>query len=200
MVAVYREIHRLGPAGILWRYTSIENGLHMTYPGSEGQLPSQTYDPRKQPWCLRARAANNVVRMGPLVDAATGKVTITIAAPLHHADGSFAGVTAIDPTIPDILADMRLAERWAAGTEEMRVAIDPRSDPCEPRVIVVLRSRNADSGGDWQRQIQFEELQSRDASQFRAMAGDFQAGRPGVRRRNYQERSCLWAYGRSGAR
>ncbi len=198
MTGVYQEIHRLGPAGILWQYTSLENGLHMTYPHSEGEPTPPAYDPRKRPWYLRTRTASEVVRVGPLADAATGKMTITTAAPLHRPDGSFAGVTAIDRTIPDILAGMRLPERWAAGTERMLVVIDPRSDPCEPRVVVVLQSHHADSGGDWRQPIQLEQLQSGEASSLRMMTGDFQAGRPGVRRMDYRGRSCLWVYGRPG--
>ena len=195
MTAAYREIHRLGPAGILWQYTSLENGLHMTYPGTEGQTHPPNYDPRKRPWYVQAKIADTVVRVGPIVDAVTGKLTITVAAPLHRDEGSFAGVTAIDRTIPDILAEMRLPQRWAAGTERMLVAIDPRSDPCEPKVIVVMQSCNADVGGDWQQQVQFEALQSPEASQFRMMTGDLRAGRPGIRKMEYQGRSCLWVYG-----
>ncbi len=195
MTAAYREIHRLGPAGILWQYTSLENGLHMTYPGTKGQTHPPNYDPRKRPWYLQAKIADTVVRVGPIVDAVTGKMTITVATPLHRDEGSFAGVTAIDRTIPDILAEMRLPQRWAAGTERMLVAIDPHSDPCEPKVIVVMQSRNADAGGDWQQQVQLEVLQSPEASQFRMMTDDLQAGRPGIRKMEYQGRSCLWVYG-----
>lgn len=198
MAAVYEEIHRLGPAGILWQYTSLESGLHMSYPASEGQRPPQTYDSRQRPWYLRAQAANNVVRVGPLVDALTGRRIITIAAPLRRPDGSFVGVTAIDRTIPNILADIRLPERWTVGTERMLVAVDPRSDPCEPRVIVVLQSRYTNPGSDWRQPIQYEELPSTEGPQFRMMTADLQAGRAGTRQMDYRGRSCLWVYGSPG--
>lgn len=198
MTAVYQEIHRLGPSGILWQYTSLENGLHMTYPGTEGQSHPPTYDPRKRPWYLQAKAAHQVIRVGPMVDAVTKRLTITIAAPLHRVDGSFAGVTAIDRAVPDILAEIRLPQQWVAGTERMLVTIDPRSDPCEPKVIVVLQSRDADSDDDWQRQIRYEELRPPKSPEFTAMIADFRAARPGVRKLDYQGHSCLWVYGSPG--
>lgn len=198
MTTVYEEIHRLGPGGILWQYTSLENGLHMTYPGTEGQSHPPNYDPRKRPWYLRAKAANQVIRVGPMVDAVTKRLTITIAAPLYRVDGSFAGVTAIDRAVPDILAEIWLPQQWVSGTERMLVTIDPRSDPCEPKVIVVLQSRDADSSGDWQRQIRYEELRPPESPEFTAMIADFRTARPGARKMDYQGRSCLWVYGRPG--
>ena len=195
MTFVYQEIHRLGPRGMLWQYTSLENGLHMTYPATDTQVHPDNYDPRTRQWYLQAKENRDVVRVGPLVDAVTGKMIITIAAPLWYPDGSFAGVTAIDRAIPDVLATMKMPEHWEKGTEKMLVVIDPRSDPCNPRVLVALRSHYAD-GGDWQQKIQLEELQSGDVQALRQMAGDLQAGRAGTRQMDYEGRSCLWVYGR----
>jgi sigma-B regulation protein RsbU (phosphoserine phosphatase) len=198
MTAVYHEIHRGAVRGVLWQYTSLDNGLHTSYPWANVLLPPQSYDPRRRPWYLRAQANNGIVRVGPLVDAVTKETIVTIAAPVRRPDGSFAGVTAIDRTIPARMSGMRLSHSWTQGAERMLVVLDPQSDPCEPRVTVVLQAGYADTDGDWERQIELENLRSRDTEQFRAMADDIRLGRTDVRKMEHRGRPCLWAYGRSG--
>ncbi len=198
MTAVYHEICRSAAGPLLWQYTSLENGLHTSYPGTNTVLHPQAYDPRERPWYLRVKASNDIVRVGPLVDAVTKQTIITIAAPIRGPDGSFAGVTAIDRTIPDILATMKLSYRWTEDAERMLVLLDPQSDPCEPNVHIVLQGSYADTGGDWQRDVELEKLRSTDVEQFRAMAADIQAGEANVREMHYRRRPCLWAYGRPG--
>ena len=197
MTVVYQEVHRLGPAGILWQYTSLENGLHLTYPGSERRFPL-TYDPRRRPWYLQTRTANDVVRVGPLVDAITGRDDGYSCCPAAPRRWIVCGCDSNRPDHPGHSGGHETARTMGRRRKRMLVAIDPRFDPCEPRVMVVLQSRYANSGGDWHRQIQLEELRSRGASQFRRMTDDLQAGRPGIRRMDYQGRSCLWVYGRPG--
>jgi sigma-B regulation protein RsbU (phosphoserine phosphatase) len=198
MTAVYHEIHRGAVRGVLWQYASLDNGLHTSYPWTNVLLPPQSYDPRTRPWYVRAQADDDVVWVGPLVDAVTKETIITIATPVYRPDGSFAGVTAMDRTIPDILAGMKLSNSWAEGAERMLVMLDPQSDPCEPKVTVVLQASYADTDGDWERQIELENLRSRDIEQFRAMVDDIRVGRPNVRKMEHRRRPCLWAYGRSG--
>ncbi|MHC4155931.1 MAG: PDC sensor domain-containing protein [Planctomycetota bacterium] len=125
MTEVYHEVRRLAPKTILWQYTTLENGLHTNYPAG-GELPDQqSYDPRKRQWYENTRLNNDIVRVGPIVDAASGQAIVTIAAPVRHPDGSFAGVTAIDRTITDVLANMKLPAGWAGRAKNAR---DPESE------------------------------------------------------------------------
>jgi sigma-B regulation protein RsbU (phosphoserine phosphatase) len=196
MTAIYHEIRRNGPAGTLWQYTSLETGLHLSYPWTDGLVHPPSYDPRERDWYLRVKAIGDAVRIGPLIDAVSGQTIITIAAPVRRPDGSFAGVTAIDRRIPDILANMRLPFRWSEGAERMLVAPDPQADPCEPKVTILLQCSYGDTHGDWRRRIELEQLRSEDADEMRRMAAEMLAGVPGVRMLEHEGRRCLWAYGR----
>jgi sigma-B regulation protein RsbU (phosphoserine phosphatase) len=196
MTDVYHEIYRLAPGSILWQYTSLENGLHTSYPAG-GELPNQqSYDPRKRRWYQQAKANDSIIRVGPIVDAATGQTIVTIAVAVRRPDGSFAGVTAMDRTIPDILANMKLPGRWAEGAERMLVGFENEADPCDAELTILLQSSYIDAGSDWQRRIELEKLQSQDSEQLRQMVSDIRSGRSGVRKMEYKGTPSLWAYGR----
>ena len=86
MTTVYQEIQRLGPAGILRQYITLESGLYMSYPASNGQVYSQPHDPRKRPWYVQARTSNEVVHVGPVADVITGKTIVTVATSVRRPD------------------------------------------------------------------------------------------------------------------
>jgi phosphoserine phosphatase RsbU/P len=58
MTSVYRDICTRGPTGILWLHTSLNIGLHLTYPG--GALPQELsrYHPQSEPWYRQAWIAS----------------------------------------------------------------------------------------------------------------------------------------------
>jgi sigma-B regulation protein RsbU (phosphoserine phosphatase) len=169
--------------------------LHTNYPAG-GELPDQqTYDPRKRQWYQNARLNNDIVRVGPIVDAATGQAVVTIAAPVRHPDGSFAGVTAIDRTITDVLANMKLPAGWAGRAEKMLVTLSPEADPSEAALVILLQGSYTRTDATWQREIQLEQLQSEDSDRFGEMINDIRAGRGGVTKMPYKGRPSLWAYG-----
>ncbi len=198
MTGVYYEIRRNGPSGILWQYTSLENGLHLSYPWSDAEtsLHPPGYDPRQRDWYLRAKTRGDAIRTGPLVDAVTGRTVVTVATPVRWPDSSFAGVTAMDRLVPDILAGMRLPFRWAEGAKRMFVVTDPQADPCELKITVLLQGSYVDAHRDWQRPIELEQLRSEDAYELKGMAAEMQIGVPGIRTLEYEGRRCLWAYGK----
>jgi methyl-accepting chemotaxis protein len=64
------------------------------------------YDPRQRPWYLDAVKANSMTVTSPYVDAASGKLVITMAKPFtaKQNSGVIAGDLSIDALISDILA------------------------------------------------------------------------------------------------
>lgn len=57
------------------------------------------YDPCTRGWYIQAKEADGIIVTDPYVDAFTGKMVITIAAPLHDEQGGIVGVGAADITI-----------------------------------------------------------------------------------------------------
>jgi sigma-B regulation protein RsbU (phosphoserine phosphatase) len=182
MTEVYHEVRRLAPKTILWQYTTLENGLHTNYPAG-GELPDQqSYDPRKRQWYENTRLNNDIVRVGPIVDAASGQAIVTIAAPVRH-------------PITDVLANMKLPAGWAGRAEKMLVTLNPKADPCQVELTILLQSSYTRTNANWQRGIQLEQLQSDDSDPFRKMISDIRAGKPGVQSMPYRGTPSLWAYG-----
>ena len=244
LTPVYEETCTHGPRGILWLHTSLDLGVHTTYPGGVGPREPSRYDPRRTEWYWRARprfqalpppgpdnpgpggeakpplgpggpppargpfdprkaAAYFRARTGaeatqgaPSLDPFTGQVVVVRSAPVRYADGSFAGVTALARTIPEIFASMRLPERWGTEIERMLVLVDPNAPRPEMSVQVLLhdgldkdqmfrgpRRGNPMSG-----------LHSQDTEVLGRVVDDVLKGTSGVRVIEYKGRQCLWAY------
>ncbi len=251
LTPVYEETCTHGPRGILWLHTSLEIGVHTTYPGGVGPRELSRYDPRRADWYLRAhlaskipqglppvgpppdrdagprpgpgrersdppgrgpppgsgrfdprRAASFRARIGveatqgaPSLDPFTGQVVVVRSTPVRYADGSFAGVTALARTIPEIFASMRLPERWGTGIERMLVLVDPNA-PSGPDVQVLLHDGLGQDRGPRRsrRPGPMAGLRSQDTQVLGGVVDDVVKGVAGVRKMEYQGKMCLWAY------
>jgi sigma-B regulation protein RsbU (phosphoserine phosphatase) len=193
MTPVYRQLHELLSGDVLWHYTTLENGLHTTYPGGSELPKPGFYDPRKRNWYIQAKEAQGeVVYIGPLVDAASDKVIYTIAKAVYAPDGNIAGVTAIDRTIPDMVNVMRLPQRYGQQAERYLVTFDP-NNPVS--LDVLLTAQYAEARQSWHRQIELASLTSDDVETFSEMVASMQAGKVGVCRMPYKGADSMWAYG-----
>ncbi|MBW1712992.1 MAG: PDC sensor domain-containing protein [Deltaproteobacteria bacterium] len=102
----YRQLERNYPDLIYWQSTTLESGLHSAYP-AHGGYPAD-YDPRHSEWYIRAKEAGSLIWNPPRLDASTTQLLLTVARPVHRPDGSLAGVTAIDVSLPSILQETKL--------------------------------------------------------------------------------------------
>jgi len=96
--------------GLIWVYASLEDGVHLSYPG-HGGYPTG-YDPRKRPWYEAAKKSMAPIWF-PVVDATTRELILTLSMPFSRPDGSFAGVAAVDIKIPHALVESETASRWS---------------------------------------------------------------------------------------
>jgi len=96
--------------GLIWVYVSLENGVHISYPG-HGGYPTG-YDPRKRTWYEMAKKSNTPVWF-PIVDATTRQLTLTLSMPFKRPDGSVAGVAAVDIKITHALVESETTSRWS---------------------------------------------------------------------------------------
>jgi sigma-B regulation protein RsbU (phosphoserine phosphatase) len=95
--------------GLIWVYASLENGVHISYPG-HGGYPTG-YDPRIRPWYKMAIKSKTPVWY-PVVDATTGQLTLTLSMPFRRPDESLAGVAAMDIKITHALVESETTSRW----------------------------------------------------------------------------------------
>jgi len=196
----YKRVNEGNPDLIYWQYTALENGLHTVFPG-HGEYPS-TFDPRKRPWYRFTKELGAFSWSVPLVDAASGRVVLTATMPVRYPDGSFAGVTAIDLLITEIIGLVDVPTKWEGGAEVLIVGYPPErmpdgvDEPLMAPLTVLARREYAEQGGDWNTPPETIVLSSADQQQIDALLADLRAGRSGVRRLPYQGEDALWAYSR----
>ncbi|MGB0766224.1 MAG: SpoIIE family protein phosphatase [Phycisphaeraceae bacterium] len=134
MTRVYRELYEKFDEAILWQYTSLESGMHFSYPGKSAFAAD--YNPKQQPWYERAVSARAAITSQPYVDAATGQLVITLARPVAGRGQALAGVTAIDLRVSALLDPNELNTDWANEASVIVVASHParlRQFPSGPR-------------------------------------------------------------------
>jgi sigma-B regulation protein RsbU (phosphoserine phosphatase) len=123
MSRVYREIHDKVDQTILWQYTTLESGMHFSYP-AKSAFP-EDYSPKLQAWYARAVEAKQAITSQPYVDAATGQLVITIATPVYERARRLAGVTAIDLRVSKLLDPAAINTEWADEANLIVVASHP---------------------------------------------------------------------------
>jgi sigma-B regulation protein RsbU (phosphoserine phosphatase) len=197
MVPVYRFIHETEPDVMYWQYTSLESGVHSCYPG-HGGYPDE-YDPRQRDWYHYAHDAGAARWTAPYVDVSSQQVTVSAVQPVYGPGGRFAGVTAIDVLVSDIVERI---ETPPLITEDHRAYVvtsitDARAEAEKldrEGLLIVGRQDYSEANRDWTTPTKFEWLDADNGAEFDAMKQDILAGRPGVRRMPHDGRDCLWGY------
>ena len=153
-------------------------------------------DSRQAAAYFRTRTTAEVTQGVPSVDPFTGQPVVVRSMPVHYADGSFAGVTALVRTIPEIFASMRLPQRWGNGIERMLILVDPNAPRPEMKVQVLLHDgldQDQTLRGRRRRNL-MGELRSEDTQELGKVVDDVSKGTSGVRVIEDKGRMYLWAY------
>lgn len=206
MAETYARLEVENEQLIYWQYTALENGVHSVFPGHGGY--PRTYDPRQRAWYQLAKQANALIWAPPLIDATTGQLLLTASMPIYDADGTFAGVTAIDVQVLSVLN--RLQNQIAVDDQAegfiVRLAepggdvFSPGMSNLEPELLIVAYRGYQTEGSAWDADIPRETLMSGAADSpqllIADLIADLVAQRNGIRRMPYQGRDSLWVYGR----
>ena len=155
MPTVYRELLAIDPAATEWLYTSLACGFHSCYPG-HGGYPEE-YDPRVRAWYMRAEEADNVV-WTLLPGVSTRRVALTASMPVKYADGTFAGVTAIDVSLAEVHRDVVLPEHWRRSATVLHVT--PNLPGYEGQLAILLCRDYAEQGEQWRQTVSYTHLRA----------------------------------------
>jgi sigma-B regulation protein RsbU (phosphoserine phosphatase) len=201
-----RDLYNQNSKLVFWLYTALDNGVYSSYPG-HSEYPAD-YDPRRREWYQRAKSLKSVIWIPPNVDTASGQPVLTATMPVYQPDGQFAGVTAVDMVVSELIEETRLPTFGSPAAH--LVVLAPLAEPLpttRPRdrdvtalrpedlgLLVILHptgakevSRSTVGPHDW--------LESGDREVFLEMIRDMQAGQSGVRQMDYHGRRSIWAYG-----
>ena len=136
-----RNLNQQYGDGLHWAYATLENGVHISYPGHGGYPPG--YDPRKMPWYETAKKSDTLTWL-PIVDATTGQLFLTLSMPIRRPDGSFAGVAGMDIKITHALVESETSSRWSQKMSSFIVGAETDSGS-EKRKIWVISSQEKKS-------------------------------------------------------
>jgi sigma-B regulation protein RsbU (phosphoserine phosphatase) len=129
-----RNLNQQYGTGLHWAYASLENGVHIAYPG-HGGYPTG-YDPRKRPWYKLAKKTMTLTWL-PIVDATTGQLLLTLSIPIRRPDGLFAGVAGMDIKITHALAESETSSRWSQKMSSFIVGAETNSSSKKRKIWVI---------------------------------------------------------------
>ncbi|HUU82549.1 MAG TPA: SpoIIE family protein phosphatase [Phycisphaerae bacterium] len=196
MSAEYRFRYQAMSDLIYWQYTATESGVHSSYPG-HGGYPAE-YDPRQRQWYTLAKERGQLCWIGPYFDASSEQLILTIAAPVHRPDGSFAGVTGLDVTEADIVEHMKLPATWSEAARAILVQLQPAGEEGQFEAAIIAQPGYHRKGERWSTPFDAERLESEDTEEFGRLLADMAQGQWGQRQMPYLGRDCLWVYGPVG--
>ena len=171
-----------------WIITSLEDGVHSSFPGHGGYPPD--YDARKRSWYTRAVEARELVWSDFIIDASTGQALATVSKPIYGTKGMLAGVVAIDLPVQAILNQIRTESELSRDARVYLVnAVRDDTGPA-----LELLGSLEDQHRDWHEPPEATHLRVADPD-FEAMIDDINAGRHGVKRMPLDGVDSVWAYG-----
>jgi len=200
MESYYKRLAEANPGLFYWQYVTLEEGVHVSYPGHGGYPPH--YEPRQRVWYQGTLGATDVVWNPPLLDASTRRLLLTATLPIHHADESFAGVAAIDIDVLNILNAVDARANLGQSAESYIVQVSDaegrpfvRSESAgDPALRVIASSLYRDTGIAWDGRPETPSLPAQGGIVAR-IAEDLLAGRRGILRAPHNGRESLWVYG-----
>ncbi|MCP4250085.1 MAG: SpoIIE family protein phosphatase [bacterium] len=178
---------------IYWQYTALDNGVHSSYPG-HGGYPAE-YDPRDRAWYRTAKEQDVLSWIGPYFDASSEQLILTLAMPVQGPDGDFAGVTALDVTIADVVDHMKLPPMWSGEARSLMVRLIPRPETGRAEASIVVQPGYHEKGQRWDTGFDTQWLESDNALEMQELLDDLEHRRWGQHQMPYGGRDSLWVYG-----
>jgi sigma-B regulation protein RsbU (phosphoserine phosphatase) len=160
------------PTGEHWllsHYASLDTtGTHISFPGKGGYPDG--YDPRTRPWYTTAATnGEHITWIGPIIDAPTGQVRVTCAAPARRHDGSLIGVVAADVLMIDMLDEIELPQDMQGQVKIMLVTLDDNG------ALIHAKAEYAKQGGTSRGPITLDYLNADDPAQTDALLQQMQS-------------------------
>ncbi len=209
LTSFYRDQQLQNQDLVYWHYTSLENGVHACYPG-HGGYPSD-YDPRRRDWYQSVKRLGRLYWPPPYVEVSTRHHVLSATMPVYRPDGAFAGVTAIDVRVMDIVQRGKIAafpsstarmvvllkrEEFDYNDEEKWIADFNAARPEELGLFILAKPPDEAKRADYESPFAIEWLESDNPRELLEVIRDMTAGNTGVRQIVEQGEKRLWAYGR----
>jgi len=201
MTDVYHGLYEANRGRTLWHYTSLDNGLHTSYPGRETEALPNGYDPRERPWYILAKESQDrQITASIIVDAVTGEPVLTLSKPVYYPNGKFAGVTAIDRQMKDYFDGLKTPAALQKNAKLYLVGLGQPGEAIQDNLVVYWNNQakqdQASGNVDWQDTIVLQSLTSSDQETLTKMVEDIKADKAGIQTMEYKGKKAIWAYSR----
>ena len=190
LTGTFQEIARRLGKTLHWAYISLEDGLHVSFPGHGGY--PEGYDPRTRAWYQAA--TDDVEWTLPMVDATSGQVVMTASKQVRRPDGTVAGVAAMDVLITELLQIEELAAIWTTAMRSFLVmpAVNPQTGHSD--LLIVVQKGHQNAADSWEKPIRTEWLTSEDPGSLAHLLQEVELGRSGYVEMPYKGADSIWAY------
>ncbi len=193
LTPVYRQLADQMRGLVWWQNTTLENGLHTSFPGHNG-IPYRL-DARKMPWYKQA-FKDNRLWSDPYVDPESRQIVVAAMKPVRRPDGKECGVTSIVLPVSAFFNRKPLFQQMPPGTQSF--ICYPATNPATGREGVRIFAKEEHSDPDhrsWRVRLETEWLTSGDPDQFEKMLSDLDTALSNTRKMPYEGVDSLWVYG-----
>ncbi|MEM8757098.1 MAG: SpoIIE family protein phosphatase [Planctomycetota bacterium] len=147
-----------GSYNVRSRFVALDRGrLHMSWPGRGGY--PERYDATRRTWYQQASTSldpQGVIWTQPTIDAPTGQVRVTCAAPAYRDTGELIGVVGTDVLLSDIVREISLPASFEGRSRAMIVRAEERPGGNPGVRIWADASYDEHSGENWRSAVQLD--------------------------------------------
>ena len=195
LARIYRSLREtLGEITFLWQYSTLDSGVHISYPG-KGEYPPD-YVATEREWYLDAKAniISGQISWRLVSDASTHEIILTASMPFFYSDGKFAGVTGLDMRLAGLFRGLVLPENWSREATVLQV-ICTLEDEVKDRLLIAAQQGTAQSNGHWARPVEVEFAQADTAGDTATLARSVRSGKSGMLRMKHNGVDSIWVHG-----
>lgn len=194
------RIKKVLPQLVLWIRLRMNSGGLALYPAFSDQSLPKRHGMRHKGMRMQAHFPENKTKgiswSYPYIDAITGKVVFTLAAPFRAPDGKIAGNIMIDMPVNSMLHQNSLLKKRAPGVESMLIRLNHEQSNVE---IVAKEDMKAPRHMRWVAIEELELLQSSNSTLFDEFKIKLAKRKSGVTILPYKGKQSLWAYSPVGS-
>jgi sigma-B regulation protein RsbU (phosphoserine phosphatase) len=191
LLGIHQELDHAFGERIYWQYVRLISGVQTIFPG-HGNAP-QNFIVGIEQWFQLAKDRGRLGWSIPHIDAASGKLVITVSIPLRRPEGTFAGVAAVDLAILKVLLLDVPPSQWTRYTIFYLVSVGKKHKSGNPGFQILAKQGETQSAR-WVSSRNPEWLTSSNHQQMKRFFDDFQANKYGLTKMPFEEEDSVWAY------